>query len=299
MKQPALWKVSITTAAEADEAVSEILQAQLGEPACVYTNAETKISEVSSFLKSKPDWPTCQLELSRRLREIKSSYLSFGPARLSLVRVPHEDWAKSWKRHFHPLEIGSKLLIKPSWSNRRPRKGQSVVLLDPGLSFGTGHHPTTLFCLRELVAHRRAGQPQSFLDVGTGSGILAIAAARLGYAPIEAWDCEAEALRVARANASLNGVSRRIRFCQRDLAKAKPTSGRRFCVICANLASDLLIDHRHRILSQLQATGVLVAAGILRREFVGVRKSYETTGLRLEHSGANAEWRSGTFRQVC
>ena len=187
MKQPALWKVSVRTTAEAEEAVAEVLQAQFGEPACAYSDVERRITEVSIFLKSKPGWQRAKLELSRRLHRIKGCGLDVGSGKPSLVAVPHEDWAESWKRHFHPLEIGAKLLIKPSWSKRRARKGQSVVVLDPGLSFGTGQHATTRFCLRELVALRRPGKAQSLLDIGTGSGILAIAAARLGYAPIEAW----------------------------------------------------------------------------------------------------------------
>ena len=136
-----------------------------------------------------------------------------------------EDWAESWKRHFKPIEIGDALLVKPSWSKRRPRKNQAVVILDPGLSFGTGQHPTTAFCLREIVrlklakergrlarefkTRHHADEPsalQSFLDIGTGSGILAIAAAKLGYQPVHAFDFDAEAVRIARANARANRV---------------------------------------------------------------------------------------------
>src|ERR1019366_8464695 len=158
--------------------------------------------------------------------------LDIGPGRISLLGVSREDWAESWKLHFKPLLIGSALLLKPSWSRRRPGKGQAVVVLDPGLSFGTGRHPTTAFCLRQLVARRRSGESQSCLDIGTGSGILAIAAAKLGYAPVDAFDFDPEAVRIARANARRNGVAARIRFQRRDLTKLPRRSARQYSLIC-------------------------------------------------------------------
>src|SRR5439155_618396 len=94
------------------------------------------------------------------------------------------------------------LLIKPSWSRRRARRGQAVVILDPGLSFGTGQHPTTVFCLRELARLRKPGERQAFLDIGTGSGILAVAAAKLGYSPVCA--SEFDHVRTAYESIGLN-----------------------------------------------------------------------------------------------
>src|SRR5205814_9828492 len=130
--------------------------------------------------------------LADALENIRNAGLKLGPARIKLERVRSQDWSESWKRHFKPLEIGRELLIRPSWSKRRAHKDQAVVVLDPGLSFGTGQHPTTAFCLRQLATRRIPGQAQSFLDIGTGSGILAISAARLGYGPIRAIDSDSE-----------------------------------------------------------------------------------------------------------
>ena len=131
---------------------------------------------------------------------------------MRLNKVPPEDWAESWKRHFKPIEIGGDLLILPSWSKRKPKTGQAVVVLDPGLSFGTGQHATTSFCLNEIVKLRRSSKASelSLLDGGTGSGILAIAAAKLGYKPVEAFDFDPVSVRVARANATSNGVNRKV-----------------------------------------------------------------------------------------
>ena len=187
------------------------------------------------------------------------------------------------------------LLFKPSWSRRRPQKGQVEVVLDPGLSFGTGRHPTTAFCLRQLVARRRCGNSQSCLDIGTGSGILAIAAAKLGYAPVDAFDFDPQAVRIARANARRNGVASKIRFRRQDLAKLPRRSARQYSLVCANLISSLLMAERGRILARLRPDGVLVIAGILEREFVQVQRSFETAGLRLMAARTQHEWRCGVF----
>jgi ribosomal protein L11 methyltransferase len=163
------------------------------------------------------------------------------------------------------------------------------------MSFGTGQHPTTSFCLRELVRRRRATQPQSFLDIGTGSGILAIAAAKLGYNPVDAFDFDPEAIRIAQANARLNRVSDRIRFARQDVTRLARRAPRQYSVICANLISTLLEAARARILARLAQGGVLVVAGILDTEFPRVAAAYQATGLRLVRSRVEKEWRSGAF----
>jgi ribosomal protein L11 methyltransferase len=221
--------------------------------------------------------------------------LRTGAARISIRRVPSEDWAESWKKHFKPLEIGRALLIRPTWSHRPPRANQAVVALDPGLSFGTGQHPTTAFCLEQLITRRQPGDPQSFLDIGTGSGILAIAAAKLGYHPIHAFDCDSAAIRIAKANALQNHTEELIHFDQADLRRLPARAHRRFHLICANLVFDLLIEQSKRILSLLEPKGTLVLAGILAVQFATVRRVYRAAGLKLIETRTIEEWRSGAF----
>ena len=193
------------------------------------------------------------------------------------------------------MEFGRALLLKPSWVRRRPRAGQQVVVLDPGLSFGTGQHPTTGFCLEQIVANRSADQQQSLLDIGTGSGILAIAAVKLGYRPVEAYDFDPDAVRVARANARQNAVSRRLTIAQRDLTREPLRSVHKFDMICANLIFDLLLSERARIVNRLGPGGTLVLAGILRAQFPAVVRAYRRLGLRLKVSRRQNEWQSGAF----
>ena len=296
MQRGVLWKLSVPAPAATEEAVTELLRNAFRAPVSSYTDAETSQTTVSVYLESKPASSAArQKELADALRRITRSASALGRSRISLARIRPRDWARAWQRHFKPLMVGSALLLKPSWSRRRPRKGQVVVVLDPGLSFGTGHHPTTAFCLRQLVARRRPGEAQSCLDVGTGSGILAIAAAKLGYQPVDALDVDPDSIRVARANARRNGVSGRVRFARRDLAKLRRSSSRKYFLICANLLAHLLSGERQRLLARLRADGVLVAAGILRSEFAQVQRTFERVGLRLVASRAQNEWRSGAF----
>jgi ribosomal protein L11 methyltransferase len=310
-----LRRISVTTTPEAEDAVAEWLSAILGLPASAYADSETGASTVTVYLQRKLRSPRkVRKEISAGLMRIKNCGLKIGPGKIVMARVRREDWAESWKRHFKPIEIkfnnrkdelcespvsrrklgtritrpseklGKSLLIKPSWSKRKPRKGQAVVVLDPGLSFGTGQHPTTAFCLHQIVAvvcdrrNRRsqsAATAQSFLDLGTGSGILAIAAAKLGYSPVHAMDFDPEAFRVARANVRTNRVHQKLKIRRGNVTKLPVSPRQRYDLVCANLISNLLITERRRITAQLNRIGTLVLAGILKSEFAEVQKAFE------------------------
>ena len=295
MREP-LWKISIPVAAEAEEAVSELLESVFGTPPVAWHDVRTGRTVISSYVVNPRDWSTeAREQIKDGLARIRRSGLALGRTQIQATRLRHEDWANSWKRHFQAMEFGRALLVKPSWVRRRPRVGQQVVVLDPGLSFGTGQHPTTGFCLDQIVAHRKADKPQSFLDIGTGSGILAIAAAKLGYRPVEAYDADPDAVRIARANARQNGVARQLVIAQRDLTREPARTAQKFDMVCANLVLDLLLSERARIVNRLSPGGALVLAGILRTQFPAVARAYGQLGLRLQARRKQNEWQSGIF----
>jgi ribosomal protein L11 methyltransferase len=296
VKTGPLLQISVLVTAEAEEAACALLSDVFELPASSYHDAESGRVTASVYLDNPSAWaPLKRSSLQAGLGRLGECGLRVGAGNISVRKLRREDWAESWKRHFKSISIGSALLVKPSWSKRRPRRGQSVVVLDPGLSFGTGQHPTTRFCLEQLVAARRKDQDQSFLDMGTGSGILAIAAAKLAYDPVEAFDFDPNAIRIARGNASRNRVSQRVRFRTQDLSRLPLRPGRRYDVICANLISDLLLAERTRVLARLAPGGTLMLAGILRPQFAAVRRAYESTGLKLEERRTENEWESGAF----
>lgn len=177
--------------------------------------------------------------------------------------VPTEDWAEGWKQHFSAVHIGERLVIRPSWEDYLPRPGEVVIVLDPGMAFGTGTHGTTRLCL-EALAGLFAGPtpPRRVLDVGTGSGILALAAAGLGSTRVLACDIEAEACRIARENVSRNGLEGVIEVTDRPLESLEG----HFDLVLANILAEENIRLAEALTSRLTREGRLVLSGILREK---------------------------------
>jgi ribosomal protein L11 methyltransferase len=292
-------QISITTSPEAEEPIAALLERIFNATPSIYSNVEKGHSVVTLYAKA----PLRALkqrheEIVHGFAELQEIGLNLGSAEILVRKVPREDWSESWKKYFRTIQIGSSLMIKPSWSKQKPKARQAVVILDPGLSFGTGQHATTSFCLKEIVAAaRKTSRPLSLLDAGCGSGILAISAAKLGYRPVEAFDFDPVAVRIARKNCRSNRVEKRVDVTRRDLTTVPLESRKRFDVICANLISDLLISERNKLLNRLAPEGVIVLAGILETEFAKVRACYENAGLLLVRSRVEREWQSGAFRR--
>jgi ribosomal protein L11 methyltransferase len=297
VKEDSLWQISVATSTEAEEAVAALLERLFGQSSSVYLPDESTEPVVTVFATKPSERALAKREaLEAGLQYIVDSGLNIGPAKISMRKVRRRDWAESWKKYFTTIEIGRDLLIKPSWSRRKPKPGQAVVVLDPGLSFGTGQHPTTAFCLEQITVSRvRDSHGQSFLDIGTGSGLLAIAAVKLGYHPVRAIDHDPVAVRVARQNAKINSVTARLTITHSDLTRLPLNPRTRFCVIAANLIDSLLIEHSKRIIKQVHPDGKLVLSGILDAQFPAVQKAYEAAGLKLTISKVGNGWRSGTF----
>ena len=175
--------------------------------------------------------------------------------------LEEEEWEAAWKAHFTLLRVGKRLVIKPTWQEYSPRAGELVVELDPGMAFGTGHHPTTRMCMEELEL--RVAPGMRVLDLGTGSGILAIVAAKLGAGSVLALDVDAVAVRAARANLRHNGVSRKIRTFQGTLPHPQAPPGS-FHLVVANITATAIAGVAHPLAEVLAPDGVVVASGIIR-----------------------------------
>jgi ribosomal protein L11 methyltransferase len=290
-----LWRISVSTSREAEDAAAEMLGEILKLPVSTYFNYETQTSLVSVFSDKKFPVEKIRKKIFSGLKQIEKCGLKIGAGKIQIVKLKREDWAESWKKHFRAIEIGDSLLVKPSWIKKRPRKNQAVVVLDPGLSFGTGQHATTKFCLSEIARQKEIGIQKSFLDIGTGSGILAIAAVKLNFQPVCAFDFDPESIRVAKANARTNNVLKKIKVFRADVTEPKTLPKEKFDLVCANLISNLLIGNRKKIIARVKPNGVLVLAGILASEFLKVQRVFEDCGLKLIASKTEKEWRSGSF----
>lgn len=187
--------------------------------------------------------------------------LDQAPAIVDCVRVAETDWVRTTQAQFDPIPIGERLLITPSWHQQPAEDTRVAVVLDPGLAFGTGGHPTTRLCLQWLDTHLRAGQ--SVIDYGCGSGILAIAAARLGAGPVVAVDIDPQALMAARSNAAANAVAIEVIDTASD-SQSSPMS--RAEVVLANILASPLKVLAPMLCQRVAPGGALVLSGILERQ---------------------------------
>ena len=291
----ALQQVSLATTLEAAEAVGIILERIFGQAPSVYQHPEQSGPVISIYPPAKQRITGAQRrQLAGELEALESCGVPVGDGELKVKPLGREDWVDSWKRHFKPLNIRGKILVRPDGIRAKAQPGQKLVVLNPGLSFGTGQHATTCYCLEQMVA-RRVRSPQSLLDVGTGSGILAIAAAKLGYVPVKAFDFDAVAVQVARDNAKRNRVPEKIRLSIGDINNMSRRPRVRYDMVCANLFHDLLKANAEVLIARVKPKGCLLLAGILEEQFDSLRDVFEATGMRLRHSKRQGEWRSGTF----
>lgn len=205
------------------------------------------------------------------------------------TRVVHEsDWASAWKSHFPMMRIGERIVIRPTWRRHRRRPGDVVLALDPGMAFGTGLHPTTRLCLAALerLAADGAVAGSRVLDVGCGSGILSIAAAKLGAMSVLGLDPDPIAVESTTANARRNAVARRVRVRRGSV----PTGEAPLDLILANLIASLLVDLAPQLRAELRTGGSLVASGIFVDREPEVRAAFEAAGLSIVERSSEGDW---------
>ena len=280
-KPPAQTVLSLQVRPRAADALAERIRAAWRmEPVQIARPGETEMWLEVYF----PTFVEAQLA-SRSLAVAK------GVLAASVRGYAPRDWQSFWKHHFQARDFGTQLRVCPAW-NRRPKRGRVNVIINPGLSFGTGDHFTTRFCLEMIDSLSRPRPPGSFLDVGTGSGILAIAAARLGAKRVVATDNDQQALKHARENAKLNSLSKRIRWVVSDIT-TEPLPTGRFEVVCANLYGLLLIGAAQALVQSTKKT--LVLSGIREQETDAVADALIAAGAREIVRDGNGEWSGLVF----
>lgn len=202
--------------------------------------------------------------------------------------VDEADWADAWKVHFPVLRVGRRVVVRPTWRRHRRKPDDVVLALDPGMAFGTGLHPTTRLCLAaiESLADRGALANARVIDVGCGSGILAIAALKLGAATAFGVDTDPIAIEATVANARRNALARRIRARAGSLPSGEPA----FDVVLANLIAGVLVPLAPRLRNELRESGTLLASGIIVDRESEVRLALEEAGLRVRGRSAEGDW---------
>jgi ribosomal protein L11 methyltransferase len=211
-----------------------------------------------------------------------------APFRLGRYRLKTADWASGWKKHFRPLRIGRRLVVRPSWRRYQTKPGDVVIEIDPGQAFGTGAHASTSLALEaiEELASEAAGRDGSALDIGTGTGILAIALARLGWERVVAVDIDPDAASAAKENMARNGVAERVAV----LEGGPEAVGGRFGLIAANLSRPDLLRLRPEMARLAQSGGVLVFSGMLDEHAPEVEAAYLAAGFSLRRLLPGGGW---------
>ena len=201
------------------------------------------------------------------------------------IGVDDSDWNENWKKYFHTTEIGEKLVIVPSWEEYVNKNGRVVLSIDPGAAFGTGTHATTSLCLGLLENHIKNGT--KMLDIGTGSGILAIAAALLGADSAIGVDIDAQSVKTARENAEINRISDKATFEVGDLTQV--VSGK-YGVICANIVADVIIRLLPDVDEFMTEGGVLIVSGIIDIRKDDVLKAVNDNGFKIADQKYKDNW---------
>ena len=298
-------EVSVDTSHEATELVSEILQ-ELGaagvvieDPALLneyirsglWDYTDLKESEETEVVRVKAYWALDEeLEgklqnLSERLASLAQHGIDKGAGAVSWKAVADEDWAETWKAFFHTEKIGARTVIKPTWEEYEAKAGEIVVELDPGAAFGTGQHATTSLCIRALEELVRPGM--TVFDVGTGSGVLAIVAAKLGAKRVEAVDFDPVAVRIARENVRQNSAEDVVRTERSDLLKSVEGEAD---LIIANIIADIIVRLFGEVKGALAAGGTMLLSGIIEDRLADVVEAAGRHGFSVEKIEQEKGW---------
>ncbi|MEI6703012.1 MAG: 50S ribosomal protein L11 methyltransferase [Deltaproteobacteria bacterium] len=270
------------------------------ENLCVDAFSTSEIPEsqrmtVKAYLPAEP-YPAAKMaELEVYLQELSARQPGIYITMPTIKAVRSEDWSSSWKIHFKPLRVGSRLLIVPTWEEVVPLPDDLVLRIDPGMAFGTGGHETTRLCLElleNLMNSIGATQP-SLLDLGTGSGILAMAASLLGAGRILALDIDPDAIEVARENLALNGLAEKV-VCDTTTLESISES---FDIILANILAEELVRLAPVLATHLNPGGAMILSGILAEKVELVRQGFALQPLQFLETSFAGEWAAMLYRR--
>lgn len=231
--------------------------------------------------------------LQRYLKSLQEINPKLPHIEIEAASIPEQDWGENWKRFFKPLRVGSRFVVKPPWARIRLKRGEIPIEITPGMAFGTGTHATTKLCM-ESLEKRLKKRGLSVLDVGTGSGILSIAAAQLGAEEVFGIDIDQLAVEIARENVSQNQVSDTVRIKKGRIGDIR----KRFDLVVANLDFRSLKKMRIALIRHIKRHGFLILSGVLETEEERLRQGYTRTGdLQWIEAIQEGEWVCLIFRK--
>ena len=242
---------------------------------------------VKAYFEEGASTPETLAFVRARLSELAHMDLGFDLGSLEFTRetVHEQDWAENWKRYYKPFRAGERIVVKPSWEPYEPFPEDLVIEMDPGMAFGTGTHETTYMCLQMLERYVRPGS--ACIDVGTGTGILAIAAAKLGAQDVLAIDLDEQAVAVAKENIQKNGMEQVVHAQAGDLLK---DSIGKADVIVANIIADVICALCGPAKAHICPGGAFICSGIIREREEDVLRALRQAGYAVDCRIARGEW---------
>lgn len=280
-------ETSVTVDCEAAEAVAEVLSRYAPRGVAIEAGPDGgRIGPVTVRAYAPADNSEELRAHKRRIEEALWHLGQIWPIPTPTFQpVEEKDWAEAWKAQLSILHIGERIVIRPSWLEHKKRRGDIVIQLDPGMAFGTGLHPTTQLCLEALESTVEAGM--NVLDVGAGTGILAIAAAKLGAAHVAAVDSDRVAFKIARENVALNAVQGVVTTTCGSL---EDTTGS-YDLVVVNILAHVIVEMVHNGLgARIKPGGKVIAAGIILDQESEVKAAMEQKGLALIDRRQRDDW---------
>jgi ribosomal protein L11 methyltransferase len=250
--------------------------------------------DLRAYFPKPEDSAALLAAIHQQMLELAPSFPGWEPQKPTITTVRNEDWAEGWKQHFPATRISQRLVVRPSWEEFAPQLGDVVIEIDPGMAFGTGTHGTTRLCLEAVAAaFEGAAPPRRVLDVGTGSGILAIAAAAYGAGEVLACDIDPEACAIAFENAIINHLDEKIAF---SIAPLEELEGE-FDLVLANILAEENIRLADALVAHLAPGGSLVLSGILIEKEELVVNAFHPYKLGAPEIRHNEDWSCLIYRR--
>ena len=299
------WKkFTLTTTTEAVDLVSSMLD-DVGiegievEDNVPLTEKETKGMFIDILPELPPDEGVAKVsfylddddqveEMLRRVNEgldELAAYTELGQRTIEASETEDKDWINNWKQYFKPERIGKYTVVKPTWEKYTPKDGELIIEIDPGMAFGTGNHATTALCINVLEDYVKPGM--DIIDVGTGSGILAVQAALLGAEKVLAMDFDPVAVKAATENVALNHLENKISVKHSDLLKAADIKGD---IIIANIVADIIIRLLPDVPNYLKGDRIFISSGIIDTRRDDVLAVYEQVGIEVLEVREDKGW---------
>jgi ribosomal protein L11 methyltransferase len=235
---------------------------------------------VNSFLGETVD------EIKEAINNLILFNIDIGANKVSISEVNEEEWATAWKKYYNPVKISERFTIVPTWEEYTPVSSDELIIeLDPGMAFGTGTHPTTVMCIQAL--ERTVKQGDNVVDVGTGSGVLSIAAAMLGAESVKALDLDEVAVNSARLNIKLNKVQHIVDVSQNNLLDGVEQGAD---VVVANILAEVILRFTDDVASVVKEGGYFIASGIIQQKKQEVRDAIAASGFEIEETIQMEDW---------